>query len=176
MRRFKSLLPALAIMAAISALLAIAGCGRQQETINVELYFADDEAVVSGTPGLWGFVTPVKRTIPQTTEPLHPTLEQLFKGPLPEDGNVGPAAPPTTKILGISIEGKTAVVNLSREVLTDSPGGTLGGQIFISAMVLTATQFPEIESLQVLVEGEPWDDGHTIWESPLRSEDVFCRI
>lgn len=176
MRRFKRLLSALAIVTAASALLIIAGCGSQTETTDIELYFADDRAVESGTPGLWGFVTAVNRSVPQTAEPLQTALEQLFKGPLPEDGDVGPVAPQTAKILEIRMEGKTAVVNLSGEALTDHPGGTLGGQIFISAMVLTATQFPEIEALKVLVEGEPWNDGHTIWEEPLRKEDMICRI
>jgi hypothetical protein len=42
----------------------------------------------------------------------------------------------------------------------------------MQSLVFTLTQFPGIEKVLVLVEGEPWSDGHFIWEEPLGPADM----
>jgi spore germination protein GerM len=143
------------------------------EEVAVQLFFSEPGAVNTGTPGEYGFVAPVTRMLPAGEGLLHKALEELIRGPRPEDGDYGKTVPETARILDLSVEGKVAVVDLSGAVLTDSPGGTLGGSIFMQSMVYTATQFPEVEKVQVLVDGEPWCDGHFIWEDPLGPEDLF---
>jgi hypothetical protein len=163
----------LAASLGLVALLA-AGCTRGEalQDPTVKLFFADPEPINSGKPGPYGFVTPVNRVLPGGSEPLRAALEELIRGPLPQDGDVYRTVPPTVKIVNIEIHKKTAVIELSPEALTDSPGGTLGGAIFIQSMVHTAVQFPEIDKIQVLVNGDPWCDGHYIWEEPLGAGDL----
>lgn len=145
---------------------------RPAETVTITLYFADRKAVEDNHTGEYGFLAPVQRTYPHTTEVLNLALGELIKGPGQTENHLGPVMPSTTRILGISIENGVATVNLSSEVLTDSPGGTLGGSIFMNAMVLTATEFPAVNSVQVLVEGEDWCDGHVVWDQPLGRKEL----
>lgn len=152
--------------------------GERQDTeekdraVTVQLFFASQKDIERGERGEFGFVTPVDRTLKFKPGLLTLALEELIRGPLPGDGEVVPTLPPSTRILQVKIEGETAVVNLSREALSDSPGGTLGGTVFRQSLVCTAVQFPTVKSLIVLVNGEPWDDGHFIWDTPLEISDV----
>ncbi len=104
---------------------------------------------------------------------LREAMAELIRGPGPEDGGAGPVMPATTRILDIAVEDGMARIDLSREVLTDSAGGTLGGAVFMDAVILTATQFTPVDRVQVLVEGEPWCDGHFLWEEPLGRTDIL---
>ncbi len=100
------------------------------------------------------------------------TLEALVAGPRVEDGNYYATVPASAEMIAVTREGSTLTINFSQEVLTDSPGGTLWGSIFAQSIVFTATQFPEVEQVMVLVEGEFWDDGHSVWEKPLGQKDL----
>ena len=155
----------------------------EEKTLNVAVFFGDTEAINMGNPGDYGYVKEVTRRISYNEngkELLDKTLKLLIAGP--EDNGAGddadkdnglyPVISPETKILDISIdEDNNAVVNLSQEAGV-STGGTLGGAIFTQAMVYTATQFPSVDTLQVLVEGSPWSDGHSIWENPIGRNDL----
>lgn len=142
------------------------------ETVEVLLYFAEAKAVNSGEPGAYGFVAPVSRTVAAGEDLLMAALAELIRGPQPEDGNFFSTLPGTSKILGVQVDGDVVRIDFSHELLADSPGGTLGGTVFMQSIVLTATQFPGVEKVMVLVEGDPWSDGHTIWEEPLGPEDL----
>lgn len=137
----------------------------------VELYFSELLAVQTGERNpLFGFTFPVLRNVPHEEDTallLRAAMEELLKGPRPADAGAGPVMPATTRVLSITVADGIATINFSREVLTDSAGGTLGGAVFIDAVVLTATQFPAVDAVQALVEGEPWCDGHFVWEEPL---------
>jgi hypothetical protein len=136
------------------------------DTTALTLYFADTPAVVTGVTSEWGYVTPVKRLIPKTTQPALKAVEELIAGPRPDDGEVGGAAPKTSKVLGVTIKNRVAIVNLNREFQEKHPGGTLGGSITASSIVLTLTEFPTVDKVQILVEGKPWSDGHFEFTEP----------
>ncbi len=140
------------------------------ETVTVTLYLADREAINNGRTE--SYLAPVQRTCTYTRRVLNLALTELAKGPREDENHLCPVMPATSCILGINIENGVATVNLSSEVLTDSPGGTLGGGIFIKAMILTCTEFPTVDSVQVLVEGENWCDGHVVWDRPLGRGDL----
>ncbi len=149
----------------------------EEKTLTVELFFGDEEAILEDTPGEYGYVTPVHRSIsysPDEATILSNTLEALISGPEPDEIENGlkNTIPETTKVLDVIIEEGTATVELSLEVITDSPGGTVGGAIFKGSMVYTSTQFPSVDNLQVHVEGVPWNDGHSIWSNPLSRENL----
>ncbi len=147
-----------------------------EKTLTVKLFFADNRLVAEDRPGQYGYVVPVLRSIPYTpdeTIALQVTLKELIRGPLTTDsGDLFYTIPETTKLLSAEIEDETAVVNFSGELLTDSAGGTTGGRIFRESIIYTVTQCPSIKNLLVLVEGEPWCDGHYIWDTPLGEKDI----
>lgn len=142
--------------------------------VEVFLFFVDPTLVESGELGEFGYVLPITRsiTVGEGEDVVRRTLEALLAGPRVEDGNYYATVPATAEMMAVTREGSTLTINFSQEVLTDSPGGTLWGSIFVQSIVFTATQFPEVEQVMVLVEGEMWDDGHSVWEKPLGQEDL----
>ncbi|MBS3943135.1 MAG: GerMN domain-containing protein [Dethiobacter sp.] len=144
----------------------------EERTMEFALFFGEAEAIHSGKAGEYGFVAPVTRSAPANEDPLAAALAELIKGPRPEDGDFFSTLPPTAKVLSAQLEDRTARIDFSRELISDSPGGTLGGTVFMQSLVFTLTQFPGIEKVLVLVEGEPWSDGHFIWEEPLGPADM----
>lgn len=144
----------------------------EEKAVQFLLFFAEAEAIHSGKAGEYGFVAPVSRSAPADEDPLAAALAELIKGPRPEDGDFFSTLPPTAKVLSAQVEDRTARIDFSRELINDSPGGTLGGTVFMQSLVFTLTQFPGIEKVLVMVEGEPWSDGHFIWEEPLGPADM----
>ncbi len=144
----------------------------QGESVEILLYFADVKAVNSGEPGEYGFVAPVSRKVAAGEDLLMAALAELIRGPQVEDGDFFSTLPGTSKVLGVQIDEEVVMIDFSFELLSDSPGGTLWGTVFMQSIILTATQFPGVEKVMVLVEGDPWCDGHIIWEEPLGPEDL----
>ncbi len=145
----------------------------QVETVTVDLYFGWLEAIEKGEPGEYGYVTPITREIADPQDPealLRSTLEELIKGPAPGEEGVSPVVHDSLKILQVEIEDGLATIDVCEEMFgEDWSGGTLKGIVFVQSMLHTAAQFPEVEEVLVLVEGEYWDDGHLIWDQPLSS-------
>jgi hypothetical protein len=142
--------------------------------VEVLLFFADPALVESGKLGEFGYVLPITRslTIAEGEDVVIRTLEALVAGPRVEDGDYYATIPATAEMIAVTREGSTLTINFSKEVLTDSPGGTLWGSLFMQSIVFTATQFPEVEQVMVLVEGELWNDEHSVWEKPLGPQDL----
>ena len=84
--------------------------------------------------------------------------------------------PPSVKINKLSIQDKVAAIDFNEALLTDHPGGTLGGSITIQALVFTASQFDSIDAVLVTVKGEPWNDGHFVWDTPIYEKDLLSNI
>ena len=130
------------------------------------LYFADGPLVTVGFDGEYNLVTPVKRVVPKTVAPARAAIDELIAGPRPEDGEVGRTVPATSLVKGLTIRDGVAKLDLSPEFARDHPGGTTGGAITVQSIIYTLTEFPTVQSVQVLVNGEPWSDGHFIWTEP----------
>jgi len=145
----------------------------QEETVELQIFFADEISVQSGEAGTFGFVAPVTREVTVEGSQLEAALSELIKGPRPEEEEYFSVMPSTAKVLSVQVDQAVARVDFSRELLTDAVGGTLGGTVFMQAIVLTLTQFPGVEQVAVLVEGEPWSDGHFIWEQPLGPKELI---
>jgi len=179
------ILPLLLALLVAATLLAAGGCdsgaGKRApdgleppgETRVVLLFFADAKAVNSGKQGEYGFVAPVAREVAAGEDPVEAALAELIRGPRPEEGHFFGTVPSTAQILELQVDGAVVYIDFSHELLSDSPGGTLSGTVFMQSMIFTMTQFPGIEKVAVLVEGDPWCDGHFIWEEPLGPEDLM---
>ncbi len=113
----------------------------------IKLFFADRDLVLEGKPGPYGFVTPTVREVPVTSGILKYTLNELIKGPLSGEKDLGSVLPPSAKINKLSIKDRVAVIDFNEALLTDHPGGTLGGSVTIQALVFTATQFDSVDGV-----------------------------
>lgn len=113
------------------------------------------------------YLVPVNRDV---TGPVNPTtaLQALLNGPLSHE-DLEPSVPPTTRLLGLSIYRGLATVNFSGEIIRDFNGGALIESYLIKAVVNTLTEFPEIDRVQFLVEGEPVESigGHILITDPI---------
>lgn len=160
----------------------------EDETREITLYFGCPEAAHTGEPGEYGYVTPVTREIPHTDEVLRAAVRELLDGPKEEEEawcdecaedewepcdeclehRVTAVAPSSADILGVDIEDGVATVDLCEELFAADEGvaGTLGGSVFMESVIWTATEFPAVDEVQVLVEGEYYDDGHRLWDEP----------
>lgn len=142
---------------------------QRPETLTIKLYFSDLEAVENNNPGVTGFVKEVSRTYPYTKGVLRLALEELIKGPLSSERGSGQVISPLTAILNLKIDDGIASINFSGEVVNspDALAGTTGCITYMQSIIYTATQFTNVDGVLVLVEGEPWEDGHYIWNEPL---------
>ncbi|MDP9490751.1 MAG: GerMN domain-containing protein [Actinomycetota bacterium] len=123
-----------------------------------------------------GKVAPVARSVVTGPEVGRVGITELLMGPTTEEGSMGfeTAIPAGTELGGVSIKDGIADVELSRTL--DDPAGQ-------AQVVYTLTQFPTVERVRFLVEGEPQGTprGRAAYEaqtplilvlSPLPGEDV----
>jgi len=113
------------------------------------------------------FLVPVNREISEELTPFT-ALNCLLLGPLPTENWLA-SVPSTTKLIGLSIFEGLATVNFSNEIQIDFNGGALLESLMIQAIVNTLTEFPEIKSVQILVNGEVVESigGHIFIAEPL---------
>jgi germination protein M len=80
-------------------------------------------------------------------------LTTLLKGPVNPD--FGRTMPDGTRVLDVSIKGRTAFADFSSEIIKNHPGGSSGEFETVYSIVNTITlNFPEIKDVQILVEGK----------------------
>lgn len=106
---------------------------------------------------------------------LRDALEALLDGPL---GGLGRAIPEGTRLRSVKVKDKTAVVDLSKEIIEKHPGGSTGEIQTIYSIVDTVTlNFPEIKDVQILVEGkkEATIAGHIDISYPLTADRTVIR-
>jgi len=100
--------------------------------------------------------------------PLKAELREAFKILLWADS--GRVIPRGTRLLGVDVRGRTAYLDISREIRTGHPGGTSAEMQTIYAIVNTiALNFPQIDRVKILIEGRTEDTlaGHIDISAPL---------
>jgi spore germination protein GerM len=106
-----------------------------------------------GTAGL----VPVLREVPKTQAVARAALEQLLRGPAGREtmdgGGISTAVPEDTELLGVSISGGVATVDLSGEFA--SGGGSASSMIRLGQVTYTLTQFPTVQRVSFKVDGRP---------------------
>ena len=113
----------------------------------VRVYF-----YLGGEPGSDGLV-PVERTV-AGADPVAGALGALLAGPTTAesgDRTISSAIPVGSRLLGLTVAGGVATVDLSREY--ESGGGSLSMSVRLGQVVYTLTQFPEIEAVDFSIEG-----------------------
>lgn len=100
----------------------------------------------------------VKRQITTSDSPLTDALKALLSGPSEAEMRSGLVSllPHGTKLLGVAVRGSTASVDLSEEFMYNRYG-TEGFSAQLKQLVYTATSFPSVQDVQILVEGKTKD-------------------
>jgi hypothetical protein len=109
-----------------------------------------------------GVVAPVGRVVPRTQAVARAALEQLIQGPTAAERDAGLATdvPSGVTVLGLTVAGGTAVVDLSRPF---ARGGEATISPRLAQVVYTLTQFPTISRVRFELDGDPLTgvtDGH----------------
>ena len=122
-----------------------------------ELWFVQEEKLSWGTTVAGGSIsTAIAGDQPPDTRSAF-WLDLLLQGPMGPDQEVGAttAIPEGTDLLRVMRNGTTLYVDLSSEFA--SGGGSLSMQMRVAQVVYTGTQFPGIESVRIMLEGEMVD-------------------
>lgn len=139
----------------------------------VNVYFLIDDVTGDGGP----FVRPVSRLIEPTVGVAAAAIELLIEGPTADEGAGTPAIhgglPDGTKLLGLTIADGVARVDLSREI--EDIGGTFGETSVLAQLVFTLTQFPAVDEVVLLIEGEQVElfGSHGMDVTPSLTRDGF---
>jgi predicted small lipoprotein YifL len=151
----------------LAALLSLAGCGGSGQTAVPEADHAPPEPTVQPEnrvdltvyfrSGSGAYLVPTVREVPITENLPKRALELLLAGPRNSDGSdlVAPL-PTSTSILSLAVDGVSAHVDLSREVLTDAHSVGAAPEteaLALAALAATLTEFPTIEHVRLSVEG-----------------------
>jgi spore germination protein GerM len=121
-------------------------------TRNATLYFVriDEDGVIARLE--------VKRQIPATDSPLSDAMAALLKGPIEEElrRNLLSLVPQGTVLLSAQVRGSTAFLNFNEAFMYNRYGiEGYAGQL--KQVVYTATSFPTVQDVQVLIEGKKRD-------------------
>jgi len=94
-----------------------------------------------------------ERRVPQTTMPATAALKALLVGPTTAERAAGltSAVPRGTRLLGLSIDGTTARVDLSARFAAG--GGSLSMQARVAEVVYTLTRFPTVKAVAFRLGG-----------------------
>jgi germination protein M len=130
-----------------------AGADPEMTAVKVYFFLGGGDSTATG-PG--PFLVPVYRAIPETEAVATAGMELLIAGPTADERDSMPGlsstVPSDTMLLGITIEGGLATVNLSREF--ESGGGSFSVMGRLAQVVYTLTQFPTVDRVGFELDGE----------------------
>lgn len=140
---------------------------KESQSRQVALYFISEESGES-------LLVPELREISPTTQPEQAALRELVKGPVTE--GLQSVLPKKTTIRALKISNGLAVVDFSREAVRIDRG-SWGEALVVWSVVNTLTKFPQVEAVQILIEGEPVETfaGHFGLSQPLRRNEQVIR-
>lgn len=101
-------------------------------------------------------VVPVTRMVYSNAD-VNTAVLELAKGPSTQSP-LERALPAGCGLIDVRVEGGVAKVNFTRE-FAQMVEETDGGRLALKALVLTCTQFEGVDSVEIYVEGEPYDPG-----------------
>lgn len=136
-----------------------------EETMQITTYQATKDAL---------HITPEIHVVPKNIHPAQTALELLATAS--NQSKLISVVPPGTKILGVSVKNHIAYANFNEQLIKNHSGGSTGEILLVAAIVDTLTEFPEIQQVQILVNGKKVNTiaGHMDISEPLsRSEEII---
>ncbi|MBS4026045.1 MAG: GerMN domain-containing protein [Clostridia bacterium] len=117
-----------------------------------------------------------ERVIPKVEGIGRSAVNELIKGPNLAS-NLMPTVPDNTILLDINVkqEEKLAIVDFSRALVENHMGGSSAEALTVYSIVNTLTQFPTVERVQILVNGQYVETiaGHLDVSKPLTRNDLL---
>ncbi len=161
----------------IFSTLFFTGCVKKE---TVKLYFAKYEDNSS-------FLVFEYRDVVKDENFYKTVIEELIKGP--KDEQLYPTIPSSTKVYSVKVKDGLAIVDFSKEIITDTskiPHSSTTEILAIFSIVNTLTEFDEIQKVRITIEGKKEgkiDDlyiedfwGHVgIYEDFTRNEQVLLK-
>ncbi|NLM98286.1 MAG: GerMN domain-containing protein [Halanaerobiaceae bacterium] len=117
--------------------------GGTESTDEVKLYYSTKDAM---------YLKAEIRKIENYSNKYEATIKELINGPVSSD--LTHTIPEGVKLLDIKIEGNRAILNFNRALVDNHWGGSTGEILTVYSIVNTITQFPEIETVRILIEGK----------------------
>ncbi len=139
----------------------------EQRTLHIPLEGGDIALYFVKTTDTDFLLESVTRSVAETPSPLL-ALTLLLNGPMPQE-ELAPSVPPGTRLINLKIANDLATANFSEEIRTQFIGGAQLESHLVSAIVKTLTQFPYIQEVQILINGEIVESiaGHIVIDNPL---------
>ena len=113
------------------------------DTISVKVYFGTHDAK---------FVVAETHKLKNDSLLLKRAMEALVAGP--KSPELVAVLPKATQVRNVAVIDKTAYVDFSREIAKRGFAGSATEILAVGAIVNTLTEFPEVEKVQILVEGK----------------------
>jgi spore germination protein GerM len=107
----------------------------------------------------------VTRRIPSSDSPMLDALKALLQGPAADEKNKGYLSliPQGSRVLAATVRGSTAYISFSEEFQYNT-FGVEGYAAQLKEVVWTATEFPNVKDVQILIEGRRVDYlGESVW-------------
>ncbi|MCP2239220.1 Gmad2 immunoglobulin-like domain-containing protein [Thermoanaerobacterium thermosaccharolyticum] len=107
------------------------------------------------------------RSVSENADLLKQVISELMKGP--SDQYSKPIIPDNTKLLSVQLKDTTAYVNFSKDYMSATDINESTAKYMVAALVNTLTGLPNVDSVQILVEGNKIDSlyGYKIGLDPL---------
>lgn len=137
-----------------------------KETMRITTYQATKDAM---------FLAPEVHVVQKNSQPAQVALELLTAGPSsPDHVAVVPAG---TKVLGVTVKNHIAYADFNDRLIKNNTGGSAEEMLLVSAIVDTLTDFPDIEKVQILVNGRRVNTitGHMDTSEPLSRAEKIIR-
>ncbi len=149
-----STIPATTSTAEPTTTLATTTTSEAAPTGHVVYFMLEELDTEDGSPG--PFLVPVYREAPASEVEAELVMELLLEGPSPDETTGTPmistAIPAATSLLGVTVEGGVATVDMSGEY--DDGGGSFGMFARLAQVVYTLTRLPDVDEVALSVDGE----------------------
>ena len=98
-------------------------------------------------------LAPVVRTVPATGDVLAAAIRELLAGPASDEHGFTTMIPAGTQLLGITIDGRVATVDLTGAFQSGGGSASMLGRL--AQLVYTATQAPPVDTVRLRLDGQP---------------------
>ena len=136
------------------------GAAKQAEKIGIKVYYPDDNGMK---------LVAETRTVETTQDGKYKAaMESLLSGTKAK--GVVTIIPKKAKLKSVAVKNGIATVDFSEDLVKNFAGGSTGEEMLVGSIVNTLTEFPEVKSVQILLEGKKVDSlaGHLDTSKPLK--------
>lgn len=101
-------------------------------------------------------------------------FQELMKGP--KTKGLEPVIPKGTKLLSVETKDGLCTLNLSKEFIDNSPGGTAAESMTINSVVNSLTGLANVKKVQFLIEGKKRETyTHVIFDQPFSRNEAIIQ-